>query len=464
MTRSFPAKTAVTALLIALWLGVIALNWPGHFSTDSVIQLLEGRTGRYESWHPPVMSWLLGLADSILRGGALFAVFDATLLFGSLLLLVRIRRQVSWLAVPVLIACALTPQFLLYPAIVWKDVLFAQASVAGFASLAVAAARWERRGLRAVFIVLALIFLTLAALARQNGIVVSLAGAAAFSFIARAHAKSPMAYGGAFLAAMLFIIAVAMTALLSNADGGKGRVDEIKMLQLYDLAGATAANSALPLAALHRDDPAFERLIRKDGARLFTPERVDTMQKSPALESARDTASPLLMAAQWRDLILHYPLLYLKVRAAIFRWTFLTPDLEKCVPFVVGFDGPERILHSLGIAARYDARDETIETYARRFAGTPVFSHAFFAVLALVMGIVLFRRGAPADLAIAWLLVGAGLFTLTFFVISLACDYRYLYLLDLAAMTGAFQAALGSDSRFGRSHDASKSVSHAPEA
>jgi hypothetical protein len=80
------------------------------------------------------------------------------------------------------------------------------------------------------------------------------------------------------------------------------------------------------------------------------------------------------------------------------------------------------------------------------------------------MGIVLFRRGAPADLAIAWLLVGAGLFTLTFFVISLACDYRYLYLLDLAAMTGAFQAALGSHSRFGRSHDASKSVSHAPEA
>jgi hypothetical protein len=464
MIRSFPAKTALTALLIALWLVVLALNWPGHFSTDSVIQLLEGRTGQYESWHPPVMSWLLGLADSILRGGALFAAFDATLLFGSLLLLVRIRRQVSWLAAAVLIPCALTPQFLLYPAIVWKDVLFAHAAVAGFASLAVAAARWERRGLRMAFIVLALISLSLAALARQNGIVVSLAGAAAFAFIARAHAKSPMAYGGAFLAAVLFTIGTAMAALLSNADGGKGRVDEIKMLQLYDLAGATAADSALPLAALHRHDPAFESLIRKDGARLFTPERVDTMQKSPALEAARDAASPSLMATQWRDLIIHHPLLYLKVRAAIFRWTFFTPDLDKCVPFVVGFDGPERILHSLGVGMRYDARDQRLETYAQRFAGTPVFSHAFFAVLALAVGIVLFRRGTPVDLVIVWLLAGAGLFTLTFLVISLACDYRYLYLLDLAAMTGAFQAALGSERRFGRSYDASKSASHAPAA
>jgi tellurite resistance protein TehA-like permease len=69
------------------------------------------------------------------------------------------------------------------------------------------------------------------------------------------------------------------------------------------------------------------------------------------------------------------------------------------------------------------------------------------------MAFVLFRRRSPADLVVGWLLVGAGVFTLTFFVISLACDYRYLYLLDLAAMTGAFQVALGSQSRLGRSDD-----------
>src|SRR6185312_3892542 len=149
--RIFTAKSVVTALLLALWLGVIALNWPGHFSTDSVIQLLEGRTGHYETWHPPVMSLLLGLADAVTPGAGLFAAFDATLLFGSLLLLVRVRDQVSWWAIPVLAACALTPQFLLYPGLVWKDVLFAHASVAGFACLAFAGGRWERRDLRVAF-------------------------------------------------------------------------------------------------------------------------------------------------------------------------------------------------------------------------------------------------------------------------------------------------------------------------
>lgn len=464
--RIFTAKSVVTALLLALWLGVIALNWPGHFSTDSVIQLLEGRTGHYETWHPPVMSLLLGLADAVTPGAGLFAAFDATLLFGSLLLLVRVRDQVSWWAIPVLAACALTPQFLLYPGLVWKDVLFAHASVAGFACLAFAGGRWERRDLRVAFAALALVFLSLAALTRQNGIVVSLCGALAFYDIARARAKaSSLAHGAAFLAAMLLAIIAAMFALISEADGGKGRVDEIKMLQLYDLAGAASADHTLPLPALHRADPAFENLIRHDGAPLFTPIRVDTLQKSPALEAARDTASPTLMAVQWRDLIVHHSLLYLKERAAIFRWTFLTPDLDRCVPFVVGFEGPAHLLWILNIAPRHDARDVALETYAERFVGTPIFSHGFFAILAVAMGLVLFRRRGPSDLAVAWLLVGAGVFTLTFFVISLACDYRYLYLLDMAAMTGAFQVALGSQSRVGRSNDDTGGTSHhAPTA
>jgi len=443
------AKSAVTALLLVLWLAVVALNWPGHFSTDSLIQLLEGRTGHYETWHPPVMSWLLGIADWVLSGGGLFAAFDAALLFGSLLLLVRLRAHARWLAVPVLLAGALTPQFLLYPGLVWKDVLFAHASVAGFSCLAFAAARWERRNLRAVFSALALVLLSLAALTRQNGIVISLVGALAFYWVARAHNRSAM--GAAFLVAMLVTIGAAMFSLVSGADGGKGKVDEIKTLQLYDLAGAASVDRALPLAALHRADPAFERLIRADGARLFSPERVDTLQKSAALESARDAVSPALLAAQWRDLIVHHPMLYLEVRAAIFRWTLLTPDPDRCVPFVVGFEGPKRILQLLNAQTRYDARDAALETYAQRFVGTPVFSHGFFAVLAIAMAFVLFRRRSPADLVVGWLLVGAGVFTLTFFVISLACDYRYLYLLDLAAMTGAFQAALGSQNRLGRS-------------
>ena len=113
------------AILIAGWAAAIAVSWPGHLSYDSIIQLHDGRTGFYHSWHPPVMAWLLGLADAMLPGAGLFVVFDATMFFGALLLLSRCKASGSWFAAIAAAGFALLPQCLLYQGIVWKDVLFA---------------------------------------------------------------------------------------------------------------------------------------------------------------------------------------------------------------------------------------------------------------------------------------------------------------------------------------------------
>ena len=45
-------------------------------------------------------------------------------------------------------------------------------------------------------------------------------------------------------------------------------------------------------------------------------------------------------------------------------------------------------------------------------------------------------------MAIAALMGGALAFGACFFLISLACDYRYLYLVDTAAITGVLYLAL----------------------
>ena len=47
--------------------------------------------------------------------------------------------------------------------------------------------------------------------------------------------------------------------------------------------------------------------------------------------------------------------------------------------------------------------------------------------------------------AIAGLMAGALVFALSFYVISIACDYRYLDFLDMAAITGALKLASGSE-------------------
>ena len=74
--------------------------------------------------------------------------------------------------------------------------------------------------------------------------------------------------------------------------------------------------------------------------------------------------------------------------------------------------------------------------------GTPVLSHLAFAALALVLLIFYLSRGGVADIAMAGMLAGALLFTASFFFVSVACDYRYLYALDVAAMAGLLYWAL----------------------
>jgi len=60
-------------------------------------------------------------------------------------------------------------------------------------------------------------------------------------------------------------------------------------------------------------------------------------------------------------------------------------------------------------------------------------------------------------LAIAAMLASALAFAASFLVISIACDYRYLYFLDLAAMAGALYVALDPPWRVGRPPDAVQS-------
>lgn len=445
----FPsAKTAVTILLIVLWAGTIALNWPGHLSLDSLTQLLEGRTGHYETWHPPAMSWLLGIADAITPGAGLFAALDITLIYGALLLLVNTRATVSWVAVPVILVCAATPQFYLYQGIVWKDVLFAGTAVAGFACLSFAASRWQQQSFRSGLLALSLLLLSLAALTRQNGIVLSLMSAPAVAAIAYEQDRRfrpALRQGLIFLVALIAVIFASGAALETRADGGKGRRDEIKMLQLYDLSGAASFEPDIPLDDLRKHDPAFEHLIRADGAHLFTPQRVDPLQLYGPLESARDNAPISVTTAQWRHLILDYPLLYLSIRAEIFRWVFITPDIDKCLPFVVGLSGPQRTLQALHMPERYDDRDAALENATRPFVHTALFSHVTFAALGVMAFVLLLRRRTPADVPILFLLAGSTAFTMTFFAVSLACDYRYLYLLDISAMVAVIHAALGPD-------------------
>lgn len=438
------AGRAAAAILVAGWAATLVLSWPGHLSYDSIVQLHDGRTGFYHSWHPPIMAWLLGVGDAILPGTGLFVLFDATLLFGAMLAVLWTRRRPSWPAAAVAALLVLLPQFLLYQAIVWKDVLFADAAVAGFAFLAQAQAQWSARRARFAWLAASFLAFALAALARQNGAIALGVGAAALGVIAgRAQgARLGALYAAVALTAAAVLALSADHVLWLRSDGGEGPVEQLELLRLYDLIGAVKADPSLPLDTLKDDAPDLEQLIRSDGVRLYTPERNDTLVGSAKLERALADTEPETIAVQWNELVTRHTWLYLKVRARVFGWVLLTPDIAACRPVFTGIEGPAGEMEDLGIAPRRDARDLALAAYAGSFEGTPVFSHAFYGIVALAAMIVLLRRRTGADLAIASMLAAALAFTASFFAISIACDYRYLIFLDLAALTAVFYLAL----------------------
>jgi len=437
----------VAWLLIAGFVLCAAINLPGHLSYDSVMQLNEGRRGFYANWHPPMMSWLLGVFDWIWRGAALFTLFNLALFFGSLGALLRLTPAKSKAPLVVLALMILTPQVLLYEGIVWKDVLFADLAVAGFVALAVAGERWERVRLRYAAVAAAFLLFSVATLVRQNGGVVLPAGFVALGWIAWRNSgekklRAAFLYGmGALLGSAIAVVGI-HSALALRIPGDPSPALGFRLLQFYDLIGAIKTRPSLELPYFEDDDDTLEHLMRTDGVSLYTPVRNDTLALSPRLQHAYFASPEETIPDEWHRLIAVHTGLYLRVRAEVFRWIVATPDLPACRPVFSGVEGPAAQMKKLGLVKRFDARDAALDFYARRFIGTPVFSHLFFLLLAIASLVFLFARRTTADIAIAFMLVSTLAFTLSFFVIAIACDYRYLYFLDLATMTAVFHLSL----------------------
>lgn len=440
-----PSPRAAAAAVLIVGLAVsLALNWPGQLSYDSVVQLHDGRLGHYNPWHPPVMSWILGVADRILPGSGLFVVFDELLVTASLVSLLWIVPRISWTAVLAAAVVIALPQMLLYQGVVWKDVLFADSALAGFVVLARAGAFWRHGTERWILLCIAFLLFALAGLTRQNGALVIPFGAAALAFIARrqgerwSRAVALAASAAAISAALVFL---ASAKLAERTGGVSGVPGQWKLLQLYDLIGEVKRNPSLGLPRITGVNPDLAQLIRSDGTRLYTPARNDTLVASTSLQNEFASTSPAAIATQWDETLFEHPISYLGVRAKVFYWLFFTPDSVQCDAYYTGVDGPPQYLRELGLARRVRVQDRVLGNYSAHFVGTPVFSHVAYAFLAVMLFVWLIRRARPSDIAFAALVACALVFMLSFFVIAIACDYRYLLFLDLASIASGFYCA-----------------------
>jgi hypothetical protein len=439
LTGPIQAFRAVVAVGVLLVLGA---NLPGHMSYDSVAQLREGRLGVRETWGPAFYAWVLGAFDRLSPGVGLYVAASAAVFGASLLLLRSLRPRTSWAAAPVAAGVMLTPQVLIYQAIVWKDVMFANCAVAGFVLVACAVRRWEDRAPRLAALAAAALVFAAGALVRQNGAIVIPFAALALAWSARTGGRRrAWAWAAGWLLLVFVLIKGLGLAAESQSNGPDVTLNRgVRILQHYDLIGSAAAEPRLQLGALAAVSPRHAQIVRA-ATRAYSPERVEALDAAP--EVAELWRLPdAAVGAQWRAVLLHQPGAYLHHRWNAFRWVAAPPDLGRCLPVQVGISAPPELVASLGISGGNGPRDDRLRTYAARFYDTPLYSHVSFALLALgVMVAALVRRDA-ADIVIAAMMAAALAFAASFLVVSIACDYRYLYFLDLAALVGVIYLAL----------------------
>lgn len=433
LSRPRPWRLVYWIVLAAGFVAVLALSWPGQMSFDSVMQLYEGRTNHQLTFNPWIMSWLMGLADRAVPGAALFMLLTQLVLFAALAALPALRGRVAPWGVVALAAVLATPQIVNYQGIVWKDVVFANLVVAGFVALALAL-RWKARsGPRIAAFGATVALLAVAALVRQNGLIAAVLAALALAVAegARLGWKKAAVAGLAGFAAIMALAFVLGAVIRPGQSDLKANATGLVILQQYDIVGAVARDPAFDLSRLPPENAAT---IREQAPKVYSVQRIDGF--NPTIGAALWHSPRPAFTKTWQALVLHRPGLYLKSRLEVFNQVFATPRLLDCLPVQVGVEAPAAYLDKLSLKRAPNAHGPFLSRYAAAFYGTPVFSHIAYAVLSLALIAALALRRAAADVVVIGLLLAGLGFAASFFVISLACDYRYLYLLDLSALVG----------------------------
>jgi hypothetical protein len=448
------ARTAFRTVLAAGLLVMLGANLPGHLSYDSVAQLYEGHFHIRETWGPALYAWVLGFFDGFIPGTSLYVTVSAALFFGALAAMTGLRPKTSWWAVPVAAAAVLTPQLMIYQGIVWKDVMFANCAVASFVLVAYAGKVWPERGKRWALLIAALVLMAAGAQVRQNGIIAGGFAALALGWIAAFDGAQVTVKGrwrrglawaiGALVA--LVVVGQVETTLSEPAKAPKDTAlgTGLRIVESFDVIGALALalDPTYRVDALSAANPAAAAIVKAHAKADYSGRRVDFVDRDPTIQAGLNLLSDKAFAAQWRDLVFRHPGLYLRVRIEDFRWVFDPPVVDWCLPIYVGVDAPAEKMAPLGMQHRYIQSDVMLYNYASWFLDTPVYSHVFYTGLSLVLGLLLLWRRQGADVPMAAMQFAAAGFAASFFIISIACDYRYLYFTDVAAIAGLIYAAL----------------------
>jgi hypothetical protein len=423
----------------------VAVHYPGQMSLDTILQLYDGQTRTYVSNQPPAMSFLLNI---LTPGGML--VMNVTLYALSVAALLKGSRAVVQAKMAATLILFFYPVIALYNGILWKDVLFANLALSGFLLLPLRIGVVQRR-----WLVLSGALFGLGCLVRQQGILVAVIGVFAILTIplqnrgTLGRALSLTYWGGAAFATVLFLsAAVSATAIRDQSLAGIGPLFQIAV---FDLAGINAYGGGVAYPLLRQagvDQMALQRKFAN-----YEADRVESIAEDYGPRGPFYGIPIRVIFRQWWSAVREHPSLYLRHRIELFKWLIGLRDTTRCLPIYAGVSPePGALVRWLGLKPGLTWRARLVTMAERHFLF--LYKPIEYAIIAIsLIGYLLWRR-APDKATVIWLQVAGLAYLSSYFLIGIACDFRYAYFLVVAAVVGLTDTLLlrrcGSPGRVAR--------------
>jgi hypothetical protein len=400
------------------------------------------------------MSFLLGRFDAIATNTGLYMTANTLLFYASLYLLIFSLERTSMLGNLLFLLTCAHPVVLIYNGIIWKDTLFANLALLSFASALIYNSSVYKPIIRKSIWLLASVSFSLLILIRPQGLLVALIGSTILStrwqdirvtFDQKTNRLRTLFHKIFIPFIAQFIICIVISELVA------GVVDfyavqnlsltfnnGVRILMIFDISGIVYQNQALPLhlfGDLGVDVPALKAEILKH----YTSARFDYLSNPGLVYQYLSDVNLTDLKKQWLTAITAEPFSYLKHRGALFSWQMGLRDHSQCLPTWIGVHSePATVIRELNLQLAESRFNPILSTYSRLFVNTPINAAALYLIASIGSIVLCCRRFDLRTFAIIGLAISGIVFALTYVLIGIACDLRYVY---FSVLSGAVSFA-----------------------
>jgi len=405
------------------------LLYPGFISPDSKRQILEGRSGVYGDWHPPVVTFLWSIADRFFIAGT----------FGILLLHLSLfwwglcsfttglwSSKGRWL--PFLI-CFYPPIFGIEGAI-WKDLLMVGALAVALATMKKPPSKkWSAVFWAAIFVGTA---------SRYNAWVAAIP----LIFIWAHRWKRWRRLG--MTAAMSIVLLV--TTVLANSLLADKKEQPWQSLAIHDVFGVAAATNQPLKPAWCSECPTYSAEKIGTHHQAFWWEGTLRKIKVRLPESKADLDA---LRSQWKEMVFSNPGGYLRHRSDTFFF-MLAITMDPWGATYYQLPKRKHIFRQLNHNHQLNLVQTKIQSWLYEVRTSLFFRPWIYLLLALILLVVNWRWRLGRGEITALLLSGVGC-ELSLFIMAPSSDYRYsLWLIITTVIAGAVMGADHRSSRLSR--------------